>query len=333
MKAVPCADARQARHDLPGLEVGDHPVQRNVRQAVRIVGEEDALSLEVPAHPEQPLRDVRVQAGVDEGDAPVLDVGGHEARSCGLPPHREVVREALLVVQEVLPDEVAAVSETQHEILVAVVRVVPHQVPEDRPVADVHQRLRDAVRVLAKAHAQTPAEKDDFHDIALRTTPGVRLGRPAPRGGSTHADPMVTGQASEFHGKLPGIWSHEKDVRPLLRADRTRWCAAALPRDSLSAPSRSNADLVDPRSAGRLQRPIRQRADRWGDGRNRRQIVATRSEVVIIEPEPRSTVRPTASSASAARRESLGDILHVDPVRQRPLVICGASPLNRQRIA
>ena len=76
---------------------------------------------------------------------------------------REVVRQAFVVVQEVLSNEIPPITEAQHEVLVTVVRVVAHQVPEDRPDADVDQRLGDGVRVLPQTSSQATAEKDDFH--------------------------------------------------------------------------------------------------------------------------------------------------------------------------
>ena len=75
----------------------------------------------------------------------------------------EVVRHALVVVEEELPDQVAAIAEAEDEVLVAEVRVVAHQVPEDRPVADVDERLGNRVGVLAQAGSQSAAEQYDFH--------------------------------------------------------------------------------------------------------------------------------------------------------------------------
>jgi hypothetical protein len=49
---------------------------------------------------------------------------------------------------------------------VSEVRVEAHQVPDDRPDADVHQRLRNGVRVLSQAGAETAAEKDNFHSFS-----------------------------------------------------------------------------------------------------------------------------------------------------------------------
>ena len=50
--------------------------------------------------------------------------------------------------------DVGLVAEAEDEVLVPEVGVVLHQVPEDRPVADLDHRLGDLARVLAQARAR-----------------------------------------------------------------------------------------------------------------------------------------------------------------------------------
>ena len=78
----------------------------------------------------------------------------------------EIVRHAFVVVQEVLADQIAAIPRAQDEVLVPEMRVVAHQVPDDRPVADVDERLRDRVRVLAQPRSETTAEQHNFHSAS-----------------------------------------------------------------------------------------------------------------------------------------------------------------------
>src|SRR5690606_23753818 len=52
------------------------------------------------------------------------------------------------------------------ELGMAVVGVPAHQVPQDGPVADVHQRLRDRVGMLAQARAE-PAAKQHYFQVRL----------------------------------------------------------------------------------------------------------------------------------------------------------------------
>ena len=68
-------DAEEAR-DLVALEERlDVAIEREVGQAIGVVGEEHLVVAEVALHPAQPLADVRLVAGVDERDLPLVDVG------------------------------------------------------------------------------------------------------------------------------------------------------------------------------------------------------------------------------------------------------------------
>ena len=62
----------------------------------------------------------------------------------------EVVGEGLVVVEEVLLDDVGLVAEAQHEVLVAVVGVVLHDMPQNRAVPDRDHGLRDPLGMIAE---------------------------------------------------------------------------------------------------------------------------------------------------------------------------------------
>jgi len=131
------------------------------------------------------LTDNCVQAGIDERDPPVLDVGVHELDLLPALGQHEVVRETLVVIQEELADHIAPVPETQDEVLVTKMRVVAHHVPENRLVADVHEWLRYRIGVFPQPRAKATAEKNDFHrflhDCRSRNTgrPAIRIAPPA----------------------------------------------------------------------------------------------------------------------------------------------------------
>src|SRR6266508_4326629 len=59
----------------------------------------------------------------------------------------EVVGQRLVVGEEVALHQVAPVAQAQQEVALAVVRVVAHHVPEDRPVADDGHRLGNGLAV------------------------------------------------------------------------------------------------------------------------------------------------------------------------------------------
>ena len=60
------------------LELVDHLVEAHIRQSVAIVCEEELIVPYVIADRCQPLADVAPDAGVDEGDAPILLDFGQE---------------------------------------------------------------------------------------------------------------------------------------------------------------------------------------------------------------------------------------------------------------
>ena len=147
------------------LERLDHGRQIDVGEAVAVVGEEHLLALDMGAHRKQALADVPPQPGVDHGDAPVA-LGIAEGLDRVAEARDHAVRiDMRPVVQEELLDDVRLVAEAEHEIAVAVLAVVMHQVPEDRLVADRDHRLRDVLRIIANSGAETAAEQNCFHGL------------------------------------------------------------------------------------------------------------------------------------------------------------------------
>src|SRR4029077_10083106 len=118
-------------------------------------------------HRLQPHADVGVEAGVDEGDLPVLDVAREEVDLPAALAHDEVVGDGLLVLEEIALDAVGLVAEAQDEILVAEMRVVTHHMPEDRPIAHGHHWLGNGLRVFPQPHAQPAPEQDNLHSESL----------------------------------------------------------------------------------------------------------------------------------------------------------------------
>ncbi len=163
-------------HELAAAREGvDHRRQGGVGEPVAVRREEHVLVVEVALDRLQALGDLRLRSGVDERDPPVADVARVELDAGVGPvhPEREVVEQRLVVAEEVLLDHVSLVPEAEDEVVVPPGRVVPHDVPEDRPVADRDHRLRRPLGLLAHADAEPPAEEHDLHprlrvaDIAL----------------------------------------------------------------------------------------------------------------------------------------------------------------------
>src|SRR3954447_6085203 len=154
----------QEGRDLSALPVPRHHLGKwSIRQPVTVRGEKAALPLEVGLHSQQPLTDAAVQTGVDERYPPVLDVAPEQLDFLPAAGEDEVVAHRLVVGEEELLDHFCSVTEAEDEVLVPEIRVVLHDVPEDRAGADGDHRLRDARRAVAHSQAETAAEENDLH--------------------------------------------------------------------------------------------------------------------------------------------------------------------------
>src|SRR3954454_13959462 len=151
-----------------GPECLDEHIKRRVRDDVAVVGEEHLLVLDVRPDSTKTTTDERPRSGVGERDPPVADVGP-EVLDLVAVGQDEVVRDGLVVVQEVVLDRIGPVAEAEDEVTVAVVGVVAHDVPQDRPVADPGHGLGQTVGMLAEPQPLATAEEDDLH--ALRRAP------------------------------------------------------------------------------------------------------------------------------------------------------------------
>ena len=117
--------------------------------------------------PQPPARQRRL-AGVDQVHLPRLDVVVERRDLAVLQRDRHVLADRV-VVEEVALDLIALVAERQHELVEAVPRVVLHDVPEDRPAADLDERLRPHLGLLGQARARAAAQNHDRHCAASAT--------------------------------------------------------------------------------------------------------------------------------------------------------------------
>src|SRR3989454_11636004 len=155
--------AEKARDPAVSSEMLEFRRQRQVRQAVGVVREELTLTGEVRLDRAEALPNGRVDPRIDERDTPIADVALQELEPPTALAQDEVIRDALVVIAEVVLDGGSGVAEAEDEVLVPKVSVVLHHVPEDRAIADRHHRLRNVLVVVPKPHPQTTAEQDDLH--------------------------------------------------------------------------------------------------------------------------------------------------------------------------
>src|SRR5262245_48862472 len=110
----------------------------------------------------------------------------------------------LPIVEQIARDNVCIVAEAKNEILMTMVAVILHDMPQDRLMPDRHHRLWNALRVFANTGAQSPAEQNNFHDASSRGSITSTLGI-----GTTILQPQAptwricaTISFFKFHGKM-----------------------------------------------------------------------------------------------------------------------------------
>src|SRR5215207_434194 len=158
----------QERRGLVVVDVARDDIgQRSVCDGVAVRREEMALVVQMVTNRSQPFADLAVEARVDEGDAPLADVAAQEFDVAPSVGQDEIVGMRLVVVEKELFDHLRLVTEAENEILVSMVSVVLHDVPEDRTTSDRHHGLRDARRGLGHAETRSTAEDDDLHGSEL----------------------------------------------------------------------------------------------------------------------------------------------------------------------
>src|SRR5437867_1210643 len=163
MEAVVRSDADKAADLILVAKVLEIFGERKIGQRVAVVGEKDPVFPEVGLDGFEALADVGVETGVCERDLPPLDIAAVQPDLLRAAGELEVVRQAFVIVEEVLLDEIATIPETENELGVAEVRIVLHEMPDDRSVADVDHRLWHRFRVLPESRAKASAEQHDLH--------------------------------------------------------------------------------------------------------------------------------------------------------------------------
>src|ERR1044071_4175841 len=153
-------EAAEARGRADGRHGGDAPLRAvegeqlaevDVAHAVA-VGEEEGAVLQPRLKPLDAAARVRLLPRVLQVDAPVLALAllRLDAAAPEVNAHAPAQR---AVVHEVALDDLAAVAERDEELLEVEVRVVAHDVPEDRATPDLAHRLRLNLGLLGEPRA------------------------------------------------------------------------------------------------------------------------------------------------------------------------------------
>ena len=201
----------------PGVAVlSDRAADVDVAHAVAVRAAERLVVLDERQDALDAPADHRVLAGVDQRHRPRLGTRLVHLHRVLLHVERHVghVQE---VVREVFLDLEALVAKTDHEVGDAVARVRLHDVPQDRPPADLDQRLRPDLGLLRQPGSLAAGQNHCFQDCISFTPhePGTR---------AIPADRPASPAAPENHKNLNDALS-PAPARPLSRgkspADRS----------------------------------------------------------------------------------------------------------------
>src|SRR5207253_3649724 len=116
MKTLARADRHKLRDLIVFLEVIQQCRHRNIAEVIRIISHKNRLILEVLAHRTEPHADVRIDAGVDERDVPIIDVAAQQIYFSPAAAEDEIVADGFVVVDEITFDDVRFVPQAQYEI-------------------------------------------------------------------------------------------------------------------------------------------------------------------------------------------------------------------------
>ena len=165
MKCLRGRRADKSRNFVALLERFYHFRKRHVGETVRVVREKNLFSGDQVLYGPQALSDEGAESRIDESDSPIFNVALNEIHFPAASRQNKVIRNAFVVVEEVILDFISLVAEAENEILVPKMGIVFHDVPQHGPIAQRHQGFRNIVAKFSKPRAQPPTEQHYFHKL------------------------------------------------------------------------------------------------------------------------------------------------------------------------
>src|ERR1019366_17648 len=133
---------------LSALELLDEVVEVQVGEAVDVIRQKHLFAAKVFPDRQESLADQRLGAGVDKRDPPIGKITAQQFDPVPAIGQDEVPRKRLAIVEEESLDRFRLMAKAKNEILVPIMRVVLHQVPNYGSVSNGDQRLGNVVRVF-----------------------------------------------------------------------------------------------------------------------------------------------------------------------------------------
>src|SRR6267143_3905229 len=135
----------------------------DVAQAVAVGKQERVVVLEIAGNALQATTGLGFEAGIGEGDGKILFVvSTHELDLRFAAKADSEVTIHGFVVQEVVLDHVATISEAENELAHSVVGVHLHDVPEDGTAPDLHHRLGPEFSLFPETGTNPPHRTTTF---------------------------------------------------------------------------------------------------------------------------------------------------------------------------
>src|SRR5271166_3701123 len=106
MEACSRLHAHKAGQSFALHEPIDQFVEVHVAKSLAVVGKEYLLILEMFLDGFQPLPDVRIESGVHESDAPIMNIAVQQLNILATPGEHEIVGHAFVIVPEVVLDHI-----------------------------------------------------------------------------------------------------------------------------------------------------------------------------------------------------------------------------------
>src|SRR5579859_7215368 len=151
---------------LVGIEKSlDHHIQIDVGQSVYVIGQENLLIPDVLTDGEEALAYKGLGTSIGECNPPVREVGAEQFYVSTAFGKDKITRQRFIVVKEKPLNSLAFMTEAQDKILVAIMRVILHQVPHNWGIPDGDQRLRNIFGVLPQPQTQTATENYNLHNL------------------------------------------------------------------------------------------------------------------------------------------------------------------------
>ena len=128
----------------------------------------ERLATELVGEPAKPSAGLCLEPRVTEVHRPVLAVRALHGDLVRAQVDAQAVPE-VEVVEEVALDDVAAIAECDDELLEAACRVAPHDMPENRPSANLHHRLWLRFGFLGQTGSKPAGEQHRLHRTSSRS--------------------------------------------------------------------------------------------------------------------------------------------------------------------